>query len=61
MTNLSIFLKNCFKIGNMSTDLPKAKSGLMLRNKGDRRVFWEAHIFCCFGQLGICNYANSLM
>lgn len=41
MTSLSVFSKNFFKLGNMSIDMPKAKSGLMLRYKVARGAFRE--------------------
>lgn len=60
-TVLKNCLKNCFKIGNMSIDLSKTKTGLILRYRVDRGVFWGAHELCCSVQVRICNCANSLI
>lgn len=38
MTYLSI-LKNCFKVGNASIGIPKAKGGLMLRYRVEKKSF----------------------
>lgn len=44
MTYLSIFLRNCLKGDNLSTDRCKTKSGLMLRYRVERGAFLGEHM-----------------